>query len=294
MSDLTEVLGAPSAALVAIQIAVFVAVPVLAWWLIRQLNASSQRFSERFSRTVEIRLERAFLFIDPRRLLTLNLLAVVALAGLVYLVSGSLWPALIAMLFAGLLPRLMLAWMQKRRRERFRLQLPDLMLLTAGGLRAGASLWQALAQVSAESAPPARQEIEMMLREQRLGVSMDLALGGLERRMAGEEMRLLGAALRISQETGGNLAETLEALAASTRRKQALEAKVQALTSQGRLQGWIMGTLPLALGFILFQLEPQAMQALFTTSYGLAVCIAIVVLQALGFYFVRRIVSVDV
>lgn len=294
MSDRATWLGEVSPALIAIQIAVFVAVPLLAWWLIRQMNESSQRFSERFSRTVEIRLERAFLFIDPRRLLTLNVLGVLCLAGMAYLLSGSVWPALIAMLFAGLLPRLILAWMQKRRRERFRLQLPDVMLLTAGGLRAGASLWQALAQVSAESAAPARQEIEIMLREQRLGVSMDVALGGLERRMVGEEMRLLGAALRISQETGGNLAETLESLAASTRRKQALEAKVQALTSQGRLQGWIMGTLPLALGVVLFQLEPLAMQALFSTHYGWAVCAAIVVLQILGFYFVRRIVNVDV
>ena len=287
-------LGDVPAGLLTILLAVFLAVPLLAWWLGRQLNDSAQRFGERFSRTVEVRLERAFLFIDPRRLLTLNVLWVAVVTGLAYLLTESLWVALIALMVAGWLPRLVLIWMQRRRRERFRLQLPDVMLLTAGGLRAGASLWQALAQVSAESAAPARQEIEMMLREQRLGVSMDGALGGLERRMAGEEMRLFGAALRISQETGGNLAETLESLAGSTRRKQALEAKVQALTSQGRLQGWIMGTLPLALGLILFQLEPQAMRALFTTGFGLAVCAAIVVLQALGFFFERRIVSVDV
>ena len=286
--------GDASPGLLAIQVAVFLAAPLLAWWLGRQLNDSAQRFGERFSRTVALRPERAAPVLDPRRLPPLNVLRVLAVAGLTYALSGSFWVALIGLVLAGWLPRLVLVWMQRRRRERFRLQLPDVMLLTAGGLRAGASLWQALAQVSAESATPARQEIDMMLREQRLGVSMDVALGGLERRMAGEEMRLFGAALRISQETGGNLAETPESLAGSTRRKQALEAKVEALTSQGRLQGWIMGTLPLALGLILFQLEPQAMQALFTTGFGLAVCVAIVVLQALGFYFVRRIVSVDV
>ncbi|MFT4102876.1 MAG: type II secretion system F family protein [Burkholderiaceae bacterium] len=277
-----------------IQVAVFLAVSVFAWWLWGSLGRTGRRYGERFNQTVEIQLARSHLFIDPRRLLTLNVVIVVAVGGAAYVLSGSGLIALVAAGLAGLSPRILLAHVRRTRRERFRQQLPDLMLLTAGGLRAGASLWQALAQVTAETAPPARQEIEMMLREQRLGVSLNQALAGLERRMGVEETRLLSAALRIAHETGGNLAETLESLAESTRRKQALEAKVDALTSQGKLQGWVMGCLPLLLGLVLFKMEPVAMSALFTTWYGLSACAAIVVLQSLGFLFVRRIVSVDV
>lgn len=98
-----------------------------------------------------------------------------------------------------------------------------------------------------------------------------------------EEMRMPSAALRIAHDTGGNLAETLEALAQTTRRKLALENKIRALTSQGRLQGWIMGLLPLVLAFVLFQIDPQSMSGLFTTMPGLAVCIVVTVLQGLGF-----------
>ena len=277
-----------------IQVAVFLAVSVFAWWLWGSLGRAGRRYGTRFNQTVEIQLAQSHLFIDPRRLLTLNVVIVIAAASVAYVVSDSVPIALVLAALAGLSPRILLARVKRMRRERFRQQLPDLMLLTAGALRAGASLWQALAQVTAETAPPARQEIEMMLREQRLGVSMNQALAGLERRMGVEETRLLSAALRIAHETGGNLAETLESLAESTRRKQALEAKVDALTSQGKLQGWVMGCLPLLLGLVLFQMEPVAMSALFTTWYGLTACAAIVVLQALGFLFVRRIVSVDV
>lgn len=286
-------IGVPITVLM-IQLAAFLAVAGLGWWLWHRLWRTSRRYGQRFNQTVETQLERAYLFIDPRRLLTLNMVLVLAAAIVAYLISGSPLLGACAAMLAGCVPRLALRWIKFSRRERFRAQLPDLMLLTAGGLRAGGSLWQALAQTSAEMAPPARQEVDMMLREQRLGVAMEEALSNLERRMDVEEMRLLGAALRIAYETGGNLAETLEALSESTRRKQALEAKVRALTSQGRLQGWVMGLLPLLLGVVLFQLEPIAMRALFTTWYGWLVCGVILVLQSLGFFFVRRIVTVDV
>lgn len=277
-----------------VMLAAFAATALLGWLGIELLRRSSERYRERFRNTVGGQLARAHLFIDPGRLLTANLLAIVGIAALVMLITRSPVAAALAAVLLGLVPRIALGWMRHRRRERFRMQVPDLMLLTAGGLRAGASLWQSLAQTCAELPQPARQEIDLMLREQRLGLSLERALAGLEARMNVEEMRLLAAAFRISHETGGNLAETLESLAEATRRKLALEAKIRALTSQGRLQGWVMGLLPPVLGLVLFQIDPQAMSGLFTTPAGLGVCAAVAVLQMLGFHFVRRIVSVDV
>lgn len=287
-------MGTANATLWLVQLGIFAAAAGLGWWAFLKVDSASRRYGERFNRSVGAQLGRAHVFIDPTRLLTLNLVTVVAVTALIAWATGSALIAFIAALLAGFMPRLTLAWLRYNRRERFRQQLPDLMLLTAAGLRAGSSLWQALAQTSAELAPPARQEIELMLREQRLGVAFEQALAGLERRMNIEEMQLMAASLRISHDTGGNLAETLESLADSSRRKLALEGKVRALTAQGKLQGWIMGLLPLLLAAVLFQIEPQAMSALFTTVYGLGVTALVIVLQVLGLYFVRRIVAVDV
>ena len=78
--------------------------------------------------------------------------------------------------------------------------------------------------------------------------------------------------LAIQRETGGNLAETLERLADTLRRKAALEGKIDALTAQGRMQGWVMAALPLAVGAALFAIEPQAMSPLVTTWQGWCVC----------------------
>ena len=133
-----------------------------------------------------------------------------------------------------------------------------------------------------------------MLREQRLGVTLDEALGSLERRMGGDDLRLFTAAARIAGDSGGNLAETLERLADTIRRKLTVEGKIRALTAQGRLQGWIMTSLPVAVAAALFAIEPQDMAPLLSTWQGWMVCGVIGVLELAGLVFIRRIMDIDI
>ncbi len=251
-------------------------------------------YRRRFFHGVSDQLERAHLFFDPVRLFALNLSFAAILTIGLWVASGSALLALLASVLAGVIPKVMLTWIRVRRRTRFRAQLSDLLMLTAGGLRAGMSLVQSLSQTAAEIEAPARQELELMLREQRLGAPFEQVLTQLERRMPLEETALLCAALRISRETGGNLAETLESLADSMRRKIGIEEKILALTAQGRLQGWAMGLLPVLCGFLLSLIEPDAMATLFSTWYGMTTCVVIAIMQLLGLYFMRRVMRIDV
>jgi tight adherence protein B len=260
----------------------------------RALAHLAPAYRDRFTDAVARQLARAHLYVDPGRLMAMNLATAVAASGLVLWLADSLLAAAAAALATGFVPRLVLAVIRRRRQHAFRQQLPDLLMLAAGSLRAGLGLAQALGQTAAEIDPPARQEIELMLREQRLGASFDDALAGLERRMPLEETALLCAALRISRETGGNLAETLESLGDAMRRKVAIEGKIRALTAQGRLQGWAMGLLPMLCAALLWLVEPVAMAALFTTWYGLATCGFVLVMQAIGLHFLRRVMRIDV
>ena len=263
-------------------------------WVFRALRRLMPAYGERFTQGVGRQLATAFVHIDPRRLLVLNLAISLMLALTGLALGGSLIIAAAAALVCGLLPRLMLQWVAQRRREAFRSQLSDLLMLTAGSLRAGVSLPQAFGQTAAEIGAPARQEITLMLREQRLGASFDEALVGLERRMPIEETALLCAALRISRDTGGNLAETLESLGDAIRRKVALEGKIRALTAQGRLQAIAMTLLPLLCGLLLATIETEAMVALFTTWYGRLACAFILAMQLTGAWFLRRVMRIDV
>jgi tight adherence protein B len=260
--------------------------------LVGQRYARQHR--ERFERAVGARMRESFLFVDPFRLFALqHLLAALATLA-AWLLSGRWQVALFVAVAAGAMPSLALRRLRRRRLEAFRQQMPDLLMLVAGGLRAGSGLGQALAQAAAEIGLPARQELGLLLREQRLGVGLDDALAGLARRVPIEETTLFASALRIGAEAGGSMAATLESLADATRRKLAIEGKIRALTAQGRLQAWVMGALPAVLAALLFLVEPTAMRALVDTWQGWVVSAAVVLLQAIGVALIRRIVSIDV
>jgi tight adherence protein B len=100
--------------------------------------------------------------------------------------------------------------------------------------------------------------------------------------------------MRVSRDTGGNLAETLEQLAQTLRTKITLEGKIRALTAQGKLQGVVVGLLPVGLMFVLSKMEPEAMAPLFHSWYGWVTLAVIAVLELIGLLIIRKIVNIDV
>jgi tight adherence protein B len=272
----------------------FASVTLASLALAATLRDQGSRWRERFSADLGLGLRQSFVYLDVGRLFRLNLLALGAAAGGALWLTGQPVAALVALIAVGAVPGVALGWMRRARMRRLAAQLPDAVMMVAGALRAGSSLPQAIAQAARELPAPAGRELDLVVREQRLGVGLDASMANLERRVPLEDVTLFAAALRISQETGGNLAETLERLADTLRRKYAIEGKIDALTAQGRLQGWVMAGLPLAVAGALFAIEPQAMQPLVTTWQGWMVCALIVVLELLGLHFIRKIVSIDV
>jgi tight adherence protein B len=102
------------------------------------------------------------------------------------------------------------------------------------------------------------------------------------------------AAMRIADETGGQLAEALERASQTLRQKLAMEGKIRALTSQGKLQAWVVGALPLLLMAVLNKMEPQAMNLMFTSRAGWACLVVIGLFEFFGVMIIRKIVDIDV
>jgi tight adherence protein B len=172
--------------------------------------------------------------------------------------------------------------------------LPDALLALGSALRAGATLQAGLRQIVAEGQAPLAQEFGLMLSEQRLGVTIDESLSNLYRRVPTETSNLVVSALRIAADTGGNLAETLERIAATVRARLHMEGRIRALTAQGRMQARVVGALPLLLIAVLYRLEPDAMRQLWTTAHGWAVLLTVLSLETFGLWMIRRIVRIDV
>jgi tight adherence protein B len=181
-----------------------------------------------------------------------------------------------------------------RRRVRIAEQLPDALALWAGLLRSGQGLTQSLDQVATRQASPLREDLAMLLRQHRVGVPIERALEDWRARAGVEDLGMLSTLLRATRELGGNLAESLSGLADIMRGRMAMEARIRALTSQGKLQGLIVGLLPALLLVVLGFMEPQAMRKLYQTYQGWAVLGLIFALEAAGFLLIRRIVAIKV
>lgn len=259
-------------------------------------RATIARSARRYSRAVvsltEQRLADLFVFLDARRVLRASLAAMLGVAALGTFTSRP-WLILLA-LAVPLAPQAGYRWLRRRRHRRIAAQLPDASLALAAALRSGSSLPQALGTLATRQARPIAQEFDLLTRKQRLGVPLDQALAEFAERVPGPEAALFVAAVRIARELGGNLAETLERLGEALRRKLALEARIRALTSQGKIQGLVVGLLPLFLLWVLTLLEPEAMKPLFATPGGWAVLGVLAVLETVGFLLIRRIVRIEV
>jgi tight adherence protein B len=284
----------PQDVAVAIALVVAVSVGVLAWFAVHIGTVTMARYRAHFTEQARFQAREFFLFIDPRRLFIANI-GLMWLVGIgVWVLSGSLLVAFAACCLVGWLPRWFYVWMRKRRMRQLEEQMPDALLMLAGGLRAGASLGMAMQQLVGESVPPLQQELGLVLREQRLGVTTEQSLSNLARRVPTQTMVLVVSAMRIAAETGGGLAEALERTSATVRARLMMEGKIDALTTQGKLQAWVAGGLPIFLMLVLHKMEPDAMAQLWNTQMGWATLAVIAFLEVMGVYLIRRITAIDV
>lgn len=256
--------------------------------------AAMKRYRDVYTQDAGVRLSELFLFVDPLHLWTGSVLLCAAVGMVIYGVLDNAPLAALTALGVARVPGWWVKYLRRRRLAQFDHQLPVTLITLAAALRAGASVPIAFTHVVAHAEPPLSQEFGLMLREQRMGRSFDDALEALCRRMPSSSTALVASALGIAAQTGGNLAETLERIAASLTAQQRLRARVQALTAQGKLQAWIVGALPLALGVALTALDPHGMQPLWYTPMGWATLAVIAGLEMAGILMIRRIVRIDV
>lgn len=275
-------------------VGVFTVISILFWFLQKGARLGLLHYHRVFTAQTRQGLGEMFLFLDPRQVWFASLLLCALSTFAAYFFAGSFIIAgLIStvMLFA---PPYALTYARQRRIRKLEHQLPDLLLALAGALRAGFGIQSALRHSADHAIAPLSQELALMLREQRMGVSFEQALANLYKRVPIESLSLIVSTLNIAAHSGGSLAETLERISVTLRMRLHLIGRIRALTSQGRMQAWIMASLPPGLALVLHGLDPDAMSALWGTPVGWGVLLLIVVLEITGICLIQRIVKINV
>lgn len=215
-------------------------------------------------------------------------------ACLIYLRTGSVWPAVV--LSAGFVP-LPLVYVFYRRAKRFariEQQLPEALDMLVGALKVGHSLITGIGALGQDSAEPLAGEFRKLFDEQNFGLDPHTAMTNLTVRIPLPDVRFFVAAALIQKESGGNLAEVLAKVAQTTRARLRLKKQIMVHTAQGRLTGWILSLLPVVLGLGMYLVNPAGMSVLWTREIGLKLLYAAIAMIAVGWLLIQKIVRIRV
>lgn len=273
---------------------VFVAISAAIWVLLGFSVHGYERYQSVFTEQTESKLENLFLFVDAKKMFLLNIASLLTLPVVIYFFTGSFFYIALAVLVLLVMPKLLLIRMEAKRKEKLIHALPDALTQIASGMSAGQTFISAVETMVNETKGPISQEFSLVLREQRLGMSLSEAMDNLAERVQAEELDLVVTATQIANDVGGNLSEIFRRLSDSLRGKMEMEGKIKALTSQGILQGWVVGLLPFFIIAALYFVDRENIAPIFTNLLGWIFLAIIIILEIIGGLMIRKIVNIDI
>ncbi|MFE4834307.1 type II secretion system F family protein [Arthrobacter sp. NPDC056691] len=211
-----------------------------------------------------------------------------ALIGLV--VAGPLL-AILLVIAAPFVGRLVLGFLAGKRRSKFDEQLGDTLQLLSGSLRAGHSILRAIDAAANESQAPTSEEMRRIVSETSLGRDLLVSLNDTADRMKNEDFVWISQAIQINREVGGNLAEVLDQVNETIRERSEIKGHIKALAAEGKFSAYILMALPIGIVVMLATVNPGYMNKMFTNPLGWIMIVASIILMTVGGLWMRKIID---
>jgi tight adherence protein B len=191
-------------------------------------------------------------------------------------------------------PTLWLKFKRSQRLKKFEEQFPEALDLLSRAIRAGHAFQTAMGMVADELPTPVGTEFKKSFDQQNFGLPLKEALDDMADRVPILDVRFFVTAVLIQRETGGNLSEILDNLAHVVRERFKILRQVRVHTAHGRFTGYVLLALPAALGIALTFINPDHMRLLFQERLGQMMIMAAIVLQTIGYVWIRRVIKIEV
>lgn len=200
----------------------------------------------------------------------------------------------IAVAIAVGLPVIVISRIAQRRYKRMEEQFPIAVDIFTRSLRAGHPIASAIFLITEEMEDPIGSEFGLVSDEVAYGADLTDALAAMAERWDLEDMRMFVVSVSVQSETGGNLAEILENLSTVIRARASMYMKVRALSSEGRMSGWMLTVLPVLTLVSMFVVNPGfyldvAQDPIFLVGFP-----GLLVLYTIGVLVIRRMVDLKV
>lgn len=272
----------------------FLAVVGFVWVGVELFSKGWSSYESKSVAGAEQSLDAIYLTMPPQVVFYLSLVCSAFLGLIMFVLTGEIFAAMPIALFALAIPQVLLRILKSKRQRDFGFQLVEALDAMGNAMRAGLSFPQALEMIHREMPNPISQEFRLVTHEMRFGARVEDALANLGKRMPNPDLDLITTAILIAQEVGGNLSEVFGNISNTVRQRHAMEDKIKALTSQGKMQGVILCLLPFAIGGFLAAFYPDMMRPMFESPVGWFLIGIMFVLILFGGFFIKKIVSIDV
>jgi tight adherence protein B len=220
-------------------------------------------------------------------------LAVAVGIGTAMLVKAN-WGLLLGGIVGLALPFMYLNMKRGKRMHKFEEGFPEALDLISRALKAGHAFVTGLKMVADEMPEPIGPEFRKTFDEQNFGLPLKDALENLTYRMPSLDVRFFTTAVLIQRETGGNLSEILENLAHVVRERFKILRQVRVYTAHGRMTGYVLLALPAVLSIALMFINPEHMNLLFRERMGQQLLMGALTMQAIGYFWIRQVVKIEV
>jgi tight adherence protein B len=266
--------------------------------LLRPLHQRTalEAFADKFTRMrgVQTAMEQADLpwSISTFIIATIGLAFAGGLAGLLF--SNSMLVAMVTAVIGAGLPYMYVVRKRKRRMRKLEEQLPEAIDLMGRALRAGHPFSAGIKMVAEELPAPLGEEYRRAFEEQRFGLPVQDALLSLADRAPLLDVRIFVTAVLIQREVGGNLAEILDNISHTIRERFRIQREIRTRTAQGRMTGYLLAGLPIIMGILFYFLNREYIMTLFTDPLGVFFLGAALILQVIGFLWIRQVVDIDI
>ena len=178
--------------------------------------------------------------------------------------------------------------------RKFEEQFPDCLEFISRSMRAGHAFSVSLEMVYREFSEPLAGEFRRTFEEQNLGQPLDIVLKKLSQRIPSMDVQFFVSAVLLQKRTGGNLAELLDKLAHIIRERFKLRARIRAISAQGLMSGRILASIPLAVGALMFLVNPQYARFFVDDPMGHTMVAGALTLLGIGYLIIRKIVTIEV
>jgi len=239
-------------------------------------------------------IEQAGSRVSVSAIILASLLCTLAFGGVAAAMVRFIWAPIAAALIGLLLPFVILRHRRSQRMRRFEEQFPDALDLLSRAIRAGHAFTTAMGMVASEGPDPIGPEFRKTFDEQNFGLPLKEALNNLAGRVPLLDVRFFVTAVLIQRDTGGNLSEILDNLAYVVRERFKVLRQVRVHTAHGRFTGYVLVALPAALALVLMLINPEHMGLLFRERLGHVMLTIAVVLQIIGYVWIKKVVKIEV